>query len=198
MPKATSPPLAPVRRQSWLLAVTFAPWNYPLSFVVDTTFALTLLIWSVSRIERPGAAVLVVLCGVVSWTLVEYAFHRFLFHGSKSPRSFREGHGRHHVAPMDRLALPFFVPPLVGLAFLGAASAVLGVNLGVLFTGVNAAGYVAYGSVHHLVHSGAQVPPLPSLRAVHEVHHRRPNRNYGVTTPLWDVILGTWLRPQRG
>jgi sterol desaturase/sphingolipid hydroxylase (fatty acid hydroxylase superfamily) len=187
-----------IKRQSWLLAVTLAPWNYPLSFAVDTTFALTLLSWSVSRIERPGAAVLVVLCGAISWTAVEYVSHRFVFHGSKSPRSFREGHGRHHGAPMDRLALPFFAPPLVGVVFVGVSSAVLGADLGVLFSGVNAAGYVAYGTLHHLVHSDVQVPPLPWLRAMHEVHHRRPNRNFGVTTPLWDLVLGTWLRPQRG
>jgi sterol desaturase/sphingolipid hydroxylase (fatty acid hydroxylase superfamily) len=186
------------KRQSWLLAITLAPWNYPLSFVADSTVALTLLGTSVSRIERPGAAVLVVLCGIVSWTLLEYVSHRFVFHGSKSPRSFREGHGRHHAAPRNRLAMPFFVSSLVAVGVVGASSAVLGPDLALLFTGVNAAGYLAYGSLHHLVHSDLQVPPLPWLRAVHEVHHQRPNRNYGVTTPLWDMILGTWLRPQRG
>jgi sterol desaturase/sphingolipid hydroxylase (fatty acid hydroxylase superfamily) len=186
------------KRQSRLLAVTLAPWNYPLSFLVDATFALTLLSWSASKIERQGASMLIVLCGVLSWTALEYVSHRFVFHGSKSPRSFREGHGRHHGAPRDRLALPFFVPPTVGVAFLGASIAVLGTNLGVLFTGVNAAGYLAYGTLHHLVHSDVEVPPLPWFRAVHEVHHQRSNRNYGVTTPLWDLILGTWLPPRRG
>jgi hypothetical protein len=132
------------KRQSWLLAVTLAPWNYPLSFVADTTLALSLLSWSVFRIERPGAAVLVVLCGVISWTLLEYVSHRFVFHGSKSPRSFREGHGKHHGAPRDRLALPFFVPPLVAVVFVSVSCAVLGASLGVLFSGVNAAGYLAY------------------------------------------------------
>jgi sterol desaturase/sphingolipid hydroxylase (fatty acid hydroxylase superfamily) len=198
MPTATSPLPKPVKRQAWLLAITLAPWNYPLSFVADATVALTLLTWAAFTVERPGAVVPVVVFGLFSWTLLEYVSHRFVFHGSQAPRAFREGHGRHHGAPEARLAMPFFVSPLVGLVVAGTAAAAIGASLGALFTGVCALGYIAYGGLHHLVHSDAHFPPVPWLRSVHEVHHRRPNRNFGVTSPIWDLVLGTWTPPQRG
>jgi sterol desaturase/sphingolipid hydroxylase (fatty acid hydroxylase superfamily) len=199
MPTAPSPPLKPVKRRSRLLSITLAPWNYPLSFVADATVALTLLTWSALTLERPRAVVPVVACALLSWTLIEYVSHRFVFHGSRAPRAFREGHGRHHGAPKARLALPFFTSPLVGLAITGAAAAAIGASLGALFTGVCAVGYVAYGGLHHLVHnSDSHRAPVAWLRAVHDVHHARPNRNFGVTSPLWDLILGTWTPPARG
>jgi sterol desaturase/sphingolipid hydroxylase (fatty acid hydroxylase superfamily) len=198
MPTTTSLPHKPARRQSWLLAITLAPWNYPLSFMADATVALTLLTWAAFTVERPEVVVPVVVCGVFSWTLLEYVSHRFVFHGSRAPRAFREGHGRHHGAPEARLAMPFFVSPLAALVLAAAAAVVIGPSLGALFTGVCGLGYVAYGALHHLVHSDGRFPPVPWLRSVHEVHHRWPNRNFGVTSPVWDLVLGTWSPPRRG
>jgi sterol desaturase/sphingolipid hydroxylase (fatty acid hydroxylase superfamily) len=198
MPTATSRRLQPIKTRSWLLAITLAPWNYGLSFAVDTAVALTLLVIAAFTVDRPAAVVPVVLCALLSWTLLEYVSHRFLFHGSRSPRPIREGHGRHHGSPDAHLAMPFFVSPLVGLVITTLAGAAIGTGLGALFTGVCGLGYVAYGGLHHLVHNpDVRVPPVPWLRAVHEVHHARPNRNFGVTSPLWDVILGTWSAPDR-
>jgi sterol desaturase/sphingolipid hydroxylase (fatty acid hydroxylase superfamily) len=187
-----------IKRQSWILAVTLAPWNYPLSFVFDAAVGLTLLTWAAFTIDRPRAVVPVVLFGLFSWTWLEYASHRFVFHGRRAPRAFREGHGRHHGAPDARLAMPFFVSPLVALVFVTAAAAAVGTGLGALFTGVCGLGYVAYGGLHHLVHSEVRVRPVPWLRAMHDVHHARPNRNFGVTSPIWDLLLGTWSPPPRG
>jgi sterol desaturase/sphingolipid hydroxylase (fatty acid hydroxylase superfamily) len=198
MPTATSLPLKPTKPRSWLISITLAPWNYALSFAVDTAVALTLLAWAAFTVEGTAAVVPVVVCAVLSWTLLEYVSHRFVFHGARSPRPFREGHGRHHGMPDAHLAMPFFTSPFVALVITTAAGAIIGPGLGALYTGVCGVGYVAYGALHHLVHDpNVRVPPVPWLRAVHEVHHARPNRNFGVTSPLWDLILGTWSAPAR-
>lgn len=198
MPTATSLPLKPVKTRSWVLSIAVAPWNYALSFVVDATVALTLLAWAAFRIERRTAILPVMVCALLTWTLMEYLGHRCLFHGTRSPRPFREGHGRHHGMPDAHLAMPFFTSPLVGLVITTVAGAAIGSDLGALFTGVCGLGYLAYGGLHHLAHNpDVRVPPVPWLRAVHEVHHARPNCNFGVTSPLWDLILGTWSPPAR-
>jgi sterol desaturase/sphingolipid hydroxylase (fatty acid hydroxylase superfamily) len=187
----------PARQESWLLKISRARWNYRLSFVADGALALTLLTVAATHIDRPRAVAPVVAAALVVYTLIEYVSHRFAFHGRV--RVFRDGHAKHHAAPTARLAMPFFVPLGPALVVTGLASAVLGLGLGALFAGVAAFGYFAYSTLHHLVHTpSVQFPPVPWLRAVHEVHHERPRRNYGVTTPLWDVLLGTWTAPKKG
>jgi sterol desaturase/sphingolipid hydroxylase (fatty acid hydroxylase superfamily) len=54
-------------------------------------------------------------------------------------------------------------------------------------------GYAGYLSVHFIVH--AYQPPKNFLKALwvnHAIHHyKNPDSAFGVTTPLWDYILGT-------
>lgn len=195
---ATSLPLKPVKQRSWLLAITLAPWNYALSFVADATVTLALLTWSALTFERTGAVVPVAASALLSYTLMEYLMHRFAFHGRSSPRVFREGHGRHHATPEAGRALPFFVSLPNGIVLWGFAAAVLGPSLGALFAGVCGVGYLTYGGLHHLVHTrAARYPPVTWFRAVHDVHHTRFDCNFGVTTPLWDLVFGTWSPPKR-
>jgi sterol desaturase/sphingolipid hydroxylase (fatty acid hydroxylase superfamily) len=197
MSDPTSRPLKPVKRRPWLLAVALAPWNYPLSFVADATASLGMLAWSVVTLERPGALVPVAICALLGYTLAEYSWHRWLFHWARAPRVFREGHGRHHAAPEARLALPFFTAVPHALVVWGLSAAVIGSSLGAFFAGVWLLGYLAYGGLHHLVHTPAvQSRPVTRLRAVHDVHHARPSLNFGVTTPLWDWVFGTWSAPK--
>jgi sterol desaturase/sphingolipid hydroxylase (fatty acid hydroxylase superfamily) len=199
MSAPASVPPKPLKRDSWLLKISLAPWNYPLSFVADATLALALLTFAAFTIDRPRAVAPVVVAALITYTLIEYVSHRFAFHGSAAPRVLREGHAKHHAAPEARLAMPFFAPLGPAIVVTGLASAVVGLSLGALFTGVAAVGYFAYDTLHHLVHTPAvRFPPVPWLRAVHNVHHERPRRNYGVTTPLWDFVLRTWTAPKKG
>jgi sterol desaturase/sphingolipid hydroxylase (fatty acid hydroxylase superfamily) len=188
----------PANRESWLLRISSARWNYVLSFVTDAGIAVGFLAWAVLTIERPAAAVPVVAAALVFYSLLEYGFHRVLFHARLSPRVFRVGHAKHHASPRARLAMPFFVPLGPAVIVFALASAAVGSSLGALFTGISALGYFSYDSLHHLVHTpSVQWPPVPWLRAVHDVHHVRAGRNFGVTTPLWDIILGTWTAPAK-
>lgn len=135
-------------------------------------------------------AAVTVLCGLFAFTFIEYAAHRWLFHGNTGP--FEAGHTRHHVDPLGYDALPFFMPPLF-MCVLGALFAlVLPVGYALLLAGVIAAGYSAYGSSHVVIHVHRFKSPLMRRWAgFHNIHHYHPDANFGVTTGLWDVILGT-------
>ena len=185
-------------RRPWLLGMTTAPWNYAASFVADAVTALVPLAWWAFVVERARGSVWVVVSAILTYTLMEYLMHRFMFHGARAPEMVREGHRNHHRRPEARNALPFFVSAVETAVLFVVAVAVLGPSRGALFTGLCAFGYFAYSAVHHLLHSEAGLRfPLRWLHEVHEVHHRHPRRNFGVTTPLWDIVFGTWTPPTR-
>ena len=58
-----------------------------------------------------------------------------------------------------------------------------------------ALGYLCYGLVHDAIHARRfQQPLLRRWAGLHHVHHHHPDTNFGVTTPLWDVVFGTRYR----
>ena len=55
---------------------------------------------------------------------------------------------------------------------------------------------VAYGwylSSDYCAHHNSGILP-PTFLKHHLDHHKRSNRNYGVTTKVWDRVFGTMLR----
>ena len=142
--------------------------------------------------------------GWLIFSLLEYAAHRFLFHMSTdTPAKARiqyTFHGNHHEYPKDkeRLAMPPIVSVLVAsLLFfvfkLVFGPLVFGILAGLLF------GYAMYLSVHYAVH--AYAPPKNFLKTLwihHSIHHYKdPNVAYGVSSPLWDYVLGTMPKRSR-
>lgn len=142
-----------------------------------------------------GAATVTVLVGFFVFSFIEYAAHRWLFHVVPGP--FRDGHARHHIDPNGYDALPFFVPPLVMCALAALFALVLPTGYALLLAGAVALGYALYGSSHTVLHIITfRGPVLGPWQRFHDVHHDHPDKNFGVTTPLWDFILGTRYRPQ--
>lgn len=132
------------------------------------------------------------------FSLMEYAAHRFIFHmDTDTPAKARiqyTFHGNHHDFPKDkeRLAMPPIVSVLIAsfLFFvfkLIFGQFVFGVVAGMLF------GYAMYLLVHYAVHAFA--PPKNFLKTLwihHSIHHYKdPEVAYGVSSPLWDYLLGT-------
>jgi sterol desaturase/sphingolipid hydroxylase (fatty acid hydroxylase superfamily) len=141
------------------------------------------------RINMLGAA-LTVLCGLFAFTFIEYAAHRWLFHGHTGP--FEAGHHHHHVDPLGYDALPFFMPPLFMCALGLLFSLAIPVGYALLLAGVIAAGYAAYGWSHVAIHVHRfKSPVMRRWAGFHNIHHYHPDANFGVTTSLWDVILHT-------
>lgn len=142
---------------------------------------------------RPGPAALTVSGGLIAFSFIEYAAHRWLFHGPIGP--FRAGHARHHADPHGYDALPFFLPPLFIGALAGGFVLALAVPYALLLAGAVALGYAVYGSAHVVLHAHRfRQPWLRRWQRFHDLHHRHPAANFGVTTGLWDAILGTRWR----
>lgn len=139
---------------------------------------------------RPTSAILIVSAGLVVFSLIEYCIHRWLFHGPLA--AFEQGHRRHHEQPMGHDALPFFLPPLAMLALAWLLSLLIPAGEALLLAGAIAAGYAFYGLSHVTMHAVRFRNPLARRwAAAHHIHHNHPERNFGVTSPLWDLVLRT-------
>jgi len=171
--------LAATRINSWL------------GLACDTGVAIALLVGGFRLLETwPMSSVYVVLAGVFAFSFVEYCFHRWLFHGSA--RIFEQGHNRHHELPLGHDSLPFFFAPLAILALAGLVGLVASKPFAMLFTGGFAAGYAAYGLSHTVIHHMRfRSALIRRWAAAHHIHHHHPDSNFGVTSPLWDILMRT-------
>jgi len=135
------------------------------------------------------------LSGAFLWTLLEYLIHRFLGHAhTKNP--FGQEHVAHHsrgnyFAPWYKklgaaaLLSALLLPP--GLYFAGSA--------GGLFVGGLLLMYGSYELLHRLehVHSGFGAYGRWARRHHFYHHFHDPKMNHGVTTPIWDIVFGTYV-----
>jgi dihydroceramide fatty acyl 2-hydroxylase len=171
------------------LATTRA--NARAGLVADTAVSLLLLGAGVALGDlRTVAVALTILAGLLTFSFVEYCFHRWLFHGNLGAMAL--GHRRHHDDPQGYDALPFFMPPLAMLALAGVLTTLLPTSVALLLTGALAAGYAAYGLSHTAIHTKRfRSQFVRRWAGSHHIHHHHPQRNFGVTTPLWDILLGT-------
>ena len=137
-----------------------------------------------------GAALALIAAGLLLFSFIEYCFHRWLFHGPAG--MLENGHSKHHEDPAGYDALPFFVPPLGMLALAALLALLLPATVALLLVGAFAAGYAAYGVGHTAIHTRSLSRVLPRRwAAAHHIHHHHPDHNFGVTSPLWDIVLGT-------
>ena len=171
------------------MAVTKA--NHRAAFVFDLGMCIGLITLSVYRFDmRPSLAILTIVFGFLQFSLVEYCFHRWLFHGPE--HAMERGHRRHHANPHGLDSLPCFLPPIALLVLVGLYAQVMPLSYALLLTGVTAGGYFMYGQCHELIHRIRFGHPLVRKWAAnHHIHHHHPNRNFGVTSPLWDIVFGT-------
>lgn len=175
----------------WLSGLSNSRFNGYAGLSVDVIVALALLGAALWRNDVQPAIALVTLCaGLMTFSLVEYCVHRWLFHGPVS--LFEAGHRRHHEQPRGYDALPFFLPPVAWLLLTALLTVFMPVTVALLLAGSIAAGYSAYGLSHTIMHNVRfRNPYLRKWAAAHHVHHNHPERNFGVTSPLWDRLLRT-------
>jgi sterol desaturase/sphingolipid hydroxylase (fatty acid hydroxylase superfamily) len=155
-------------------------------------------------VVRVGVALtaLIFVGGWLAWTLLEYLLHRYLFHmGATTPdekfRAFMV-HGYHHEFPNDKMRL--VAPPLMSWPLAVA----VGLGYYLLFGGLwstvfagTTAGYIAYDWIHYYTHHFKPSNPIGKwLKSYHLLHHFDENhghKRYGVSSPLWDFVFGTFL-----
>ncbi|UCG89437.1 MAG: sterol desaturase family protein [Gemmatimonadota bacterium] len=171
-----------------------------------------------------GRATLLFAVGVAIWSIVEYVVHRFGFHVSREAEikvqdtvdeldpeqpalaaitgleqlRYFVAHGVHHTHPNDtkRLVMPPIVSVPLAILFYWIFKAVFGpVDMLPAFAGL-VTGYLLYDMTHYAVH---HVRPQTRLGRYLKKHHFRhhymdPRKNYGVSSPIWDIVWGTLNR----
>ncbi len=167
------------------------PLNYWAEFVVDIPFGLLLILAGLRGAGHyPYATFLTILLGLFLFSIFEYSVHRWVFHGPV--QIMAQGHRAHHENPLGYDSLPFFLPALALLAITGLGALLMPANTAFLLTGIIALNYVAYGLGHFTIHHHRfHYPPARDWAANHHIHHYHPGSNFGVTSPLWDNVLGT-------
>ncbi|MEZ4384723.1 MAG: sterol desaturase family protein [Nannocystaceae bacterium] len=149
----------------------------------------------------PTLGAVLVVVGALSWTLVEYALHRLIFHLAPTSDARRVArfllHYHHHRTPSDPrrlVATPLQAGSLVALFF--ALDALVVDAWAPLLAG-QLVGYLLYEWVHYSAHHRRPATRLGrALRRHHLRHHADGAGNYGISSPLWDWIFAS-ARPSR-
>lgn len=169
------------------------------------TYATGLLYWSATTTSLSvGLTTLLFFLGWLSFSLVEYSTHRFVFHMATYTR-FREKmqytlHGVHHEFPKDkdRLAMPPLLSVTIATILLLLFRVVMGDMVFAFLPGF-LVGYASYLAVHYMVH--AFPPPKNFFKALwvnHGIHHYKDGEVvFGVSSPLWDYIFGTMTQKEK-
>lgn len=136
------------------------------------------------------------VAGLVAWTLLEYIIHYPLGHLPKGKILISSEHLKHHANIL------YFTPvrlkivgalPVLGLLLLISA-ALFGIAVAAGFVAAVAVGWTIYEWLHQSIHVNGPTNRYSRWAARHHLSHHftRPNCNHGVTTPIWDMILGTY------
>ena len=177
-------------------------WKRFVPFAVYTAAASALVAAALATESRsPASIAALVAAGALSWSVVEYALHRFVFHyDARSERGRRfvyDSHLVHHERPKDLddifaslstsapLAAAYLLAALAATRSLGATAW--------LFAGL-VAGYFAYEWLHYQAHHRSpRWRVLRYLKKYHMLHHHdATDRRFGVTSPVFDLLFGTW------
>ena len=169
--------------------------------------AVVLLLAAATRGNEPSKSAILILFlfGFLSWGLVEYVLHRFVFHvdaGSIFGRNFvYAAHLTHHENPKatDQLFASLQISMPIATAYWLLAWATLGTWRAASYLLIGLiAGYFCYEWLHFLAHHGrSRLPLLRYLKKYHLLHHyRSPDLRFGVTSPIFDFLFGTF-RPVR-
>lgn len=192
------PTSSPPPRAALLVRLSATRANGQIGMVADSAVGIALIGagWHQGELS-PSTALATIVCGLLLFSLIEYMFHRWLFHAIDGV--LERGHRKHHEAPMGFDALPFFLPPLGMLALAGLLGLLMPAAAALLFAGAFALGYAVYGLSHYIIHIHRFHRALPRRwAAAHHIHHFHPDTNFGVTSPLWDIVFGTrYISDQR-
>ena len=136
--------------------------------------------------------------GLLAFTFVEYMMHKHFFHMEpdtplKDKLQYNV-HGVHHDYPKDKDRLA--MPPFVSAAYAAILYLVFNLLMGdfaLYFLPGFLLGYSGYLGVHYVVH--VYNPPKNFFKVLwvnHAIHHyKNPDSAFGVSSPLWDYLLGT-------
>jgi sterol desaturase/sphingolipid hydroxylase (fatty acid hydroxylase superfamily) len=177
-------------------------------FVLYSSVMIALGISAVASGPPPALVIAaLIVVGLISWGLYEYLVHRFVLHRDSGSKSFvlpgNEIHLRHHAHPQDleRLYVTLREGAPVSAAYALLMWLLLGRWQAMAFPYIGFhAGYFFYEWLDYQAHHGHPRSRLIRyLKKYHlQHHHVDGNRCYGVTSPLFDLLFGTFhLERQR-
>ena len=139
------------------------------------------------------------LAGALSWTVAEYGLHRFAMHQLRGRGLPSVEHLQHHAdvtyfSPASKKIASAVGTTVVVYPVVAAAA---GRRWASAFTTGMITMYFGYEVAHRRTHTH---PPRNRYgrwaRRSHMHHHfGAPMRNFGVTSPAWDRLLGTYDEP---
>ena len=144
--------------------------------------------------------VLAALLGVLTWTFLEYVIHRWMGHDERFHKTpFGREHVRHHIEGN------YFAPTWKKLIVAAVLTALLSAPAVLLVGAAPGLAYVAglmifygvYEVSHRREHTHPGFGAYGRWARRHHFHHHFVDgrSNHGVTTPLWDVVFGTYQKP---
>ncbi len=138
------------------------------------------------------------ILGGFGWTFGEYALHNWYGHKAKGKNEFSREHLAHHkdtayfAANWKKALATVKVSPLIFL--------VMYYLYGIFYAGIFISGflitYLIYELIHRRIHTHAPKNFYSRfIRKHHSYHHfSNPRYNHGVTTPIWDIVFGTYRK----
>lgn len=176
----------------------FFTYTHPV--IPAVIFVPILLMLAISSHEKPHTLAIHFMLGILLWSFLEYLIHRFLFHlpfdGKQVTKLKHLLHGIHHVDPNDPLRL--VAPPVMSLTILFllfgllslffTSAVILALGSGIV------AGYLFYDYCHYALHHfNFKNKIFKYLKRKHFSHHfKDKHMNFGVSSPLWDVVFRTY------
>ena len=145
-------------------------------------------------------ALISLLAGAASWTLAEYCIHRWMGHDRRFRKNmFALEHTAHHskgdyFAPAWKKGAAAVV---VTAVLIGPAILLAGPMAGSLYVVGLVAMYLAYELLHRLEHVHQGIGAYGRWARSHHFYHHfhDPSMNHGVTSPVWDMVFGTYVKP---
>jgi hypothetical protein len=178
-------------------------------------YAVILTCLNVAAIKSVGfqftQTVVFVSVGLLIWGLYEYAVHRWVLHREPRENGFdlpgNRTHLKHHADPLSlerlNVQLSESVPVCVVYCLITWAVTGSWQSMTYLYTGLMA-GYFFYEYLDFQAHHGmSRSRFVRYFRKYHLMHHHYDAKvRYGVTSPLFDYIFGTYhttkaIKPRR-
>ena len=140
-----------------------------------------------------------IVLGIIVWSLAEYVLHRFVFHyvpdSKLGQRMHFIFHGVHHDYPSDsrRLVMPPSASLPLAVIFFILFYVIVGRIYIAPFMAGFLIGYLFYDITHYAVHHFNMHNKFwLAIKNHHMKHHYQdPAKGFGVSSPLWDKIIGT-------
>jgi len=192
---------ARIFKSDFLELFTHVHWSVPIIIFLPI---VSYFLWATVQdaVLGTGSTIGIFLAGVFFWTLTEYTLHRFVFHyqprSSWGQRLHFMMHGVHHDYPNDtkRLVMPPSVSLPLAALFYGLFILVFGPVLMKPFLAGFLFGYILYDEIHYATHHAPiKRGFFQKIKHHHVLHHYKdPERGFGVSSPLWDHIFGTYYK----